>query len=118
MLHDPDSDASSPQATLLCARRALPARRSAETLDFSHDGIRYTLTVGFYPDGRPGEIFIDGPKAGSGAQVNATDAAVILSIAMQHGVPVETLRAAVSRNAAGEPTGPIGAVLDLLAVAS
>lgn len=118
MLQDPDNSASSPQATTSCARRALPDRRSAETLDFSHDGIRYTLTVGFYPDGQPGEIFIDGPKAGSGAQVNATDAAVILSIAMQHGVPVATLRAAVSRNAAGEPTGPIGAVLDLLAVAS
>lgn len=106
MLHD--------QAFATARRHALPLRRASETCDFSHDGICYTLTVGLYDDGRPGEIFIDGPKAGSGAQVNATDAAVILSIAMQHGVPVETLRAAVSRNAAGEPTGPIGAVLDRL----
>ena len=118
MLQDHETTASSSHASALRARHALPARRASETLDFSHDGIRYTLTVGTYPDGRPGEVFIDGPKAGSGAQVNATDAAVILSIAMQHGVPVATLRAAVSRNAAGEPTGPIGAVLDLLAVAS
>ena len=96
-------------------RISLPLRRHAESFDFEHSGIGYTVTIGSYPDGRPGEVFIDGPKAGSGAQINATDAAVILSIAIQHGVPVEVLRGAVSRNSQGEPQGPIGTVLDLLA---
>ena len=37
-----------------------------------------------------------------------------LSIALQHGVPAEAIRSAVTRDSQGEPSGIVGAVLDLL----
>ena len=39
----------------------------------------FTVTVGFYPDGTPGEVFIDGGRTGQDVQSTARDAAVVLS---------------------------------------
>ena len=36
-------------------RARLPNRRFAATSDLEHAGSRFTVTVGFYPDGRPGD---------------------------------------------------------------
>jgi len=36
-------------------RERLPDRRQNETVDLWHGGQRYHLTIGEYPDGRPGE---------------------------------------------------------------
>jgi hypothetical protein len=75
------------------ARERLPNRRAAKTFDVEAGGLRYTTTIGFFPDGRIGEIFLTNHKAGSAAGVTASDSAVLCSIALQHGVPIETLRA-------------------------
>jgi hypothetical protein len=40
-------------------RVRLPDRRAAETVELEHGGQRFTVTIGFYPDGRPGEVFAD-----------------------------------------------------------
>jgi hypothetical protein len=96
-------------------RNNLPARRVAETLEFQHRGINYTASVGFYDDGRLGEAFLDGVKAGTDAQINAKDGAVILSIALQYGVPLAVLRHAAARDDEGSPQGPLGALLDVMA---
>jgi hypothetical protein len=45
----------------------------------------------------------------------ARDSAITASIALQHGVPIETLRHALMRDSRGKPSGPLGVVLDLLA---
>ena len=42
------------------SRVRLPDRRAAETIQLEHGGQRFTVTVGFYPDGRPGEVFTHG----------------------------------------------------------
>jgi ribonucleoside-diphosphate reductase alpha chain len=78
-------------------------------------GLHYTTTIGFYPDGRIGEIFLVNHKQGSQAGMMASDSAVLCSIALQHGVPIETLRHALMRDSRGKPSGPLGSVLDLLA---
>ncbi|GAB4071731.1 hypothetical protein KHC28_00310 [Ancylobacter sonchi] len=96
-------------------REILPARRRSETFDLMVGNIRYTATFGLYDDGRPGELFIDGLKAGSDAQVNARDAAVLMSIALQYGAPVDVLRHAISRTPNGAPQGPVGMLLDRFA---
>jgi len=70
------------------AREKLPNRRFAETRDLQVGGLRYTATLGFYPDGRIGEIFLTNHKAGSQAGVPASDSAVLCSLLLQHGVPV------------------------------
>jgi hypothetical protein len=96
-------------------RERLPNRRPALTWDLHVGGLRYTTTVGFYPDGRIGEVFIQNHKAGSEAGIMASDCAVVASIALQHGVPIETLRKALCRDPRGWPSGPLGVVLDQLA---
>jgi hypothetical protein len=84
-------------------RRTLPQRRAAETFDRRFRNQPFTVTVGFYPDGTPGEVFIDGGKTGQDIQSTARDAAVVLSLAIQHGTPIEMIRHAVTRSGSGEP---------------
>ena len=42
------------------------------------------------------------------------DAAIISSIAFQHGVPLDALASAVTRDDRGQPASIIGALLDLI----
>ena len=78
-------------------RRVLPQRRAAETFNLRFWNQPFTVTVGFYADGTPGEVFIDGGKTGQDVQSTARDAAVVLSLALQHGTPIEAIRHAVTR---------------------
>jgi hypothetical protein len=95
-------------------REKLPNRREAETFDVEVGGLRYCATIGRYPDGRIGEIFITNHKAGSEAGIMASDAAVAASLALQYGAPIETLRHALMRDPRGKPSGPLGVVIDRL----
>src|SRR5262249_40544267 len=96
-------------------RERLPNRRAAETFDIEVGGLRFTTTLGFYPSGELGEVFLVNHKAGSQAGVLASDAAVVASIALQYGVPLDVIRRALMRDSRGKPSGPLGAVLDQLA---
>ncbi len=95
-------------------RRALPQRRSSETISFRVNGLDYSGTAGFYRDGTVGEIFLDCAKSGTDAQVSARDAAIAVSFALQFGVPLETIRSALTRRADGAAEGPAGVLLDFL----
>lgn len=96
-------------------RTVLPFRRSSEVFEHkTGQGILYTVTVGFYEDGNPAEVFIDAGKAGSDAQVIARDAAVLLSLLLQYGCGLRHIRHAISRNNDGTAQGPIGAILDMM----
>jgi hypothetical protein len=52
-------------------RRALPQRRASETFGLRFWNQNVTVTVGFYPDGAVGEVFIDGGKTGQDIQSTA-----------------------------------------------
>ncbi|MGJ0507407.1 MAG: hypothetical protein ACR652_09775 [Methylocystis sp.] len=95
-------------------RQHLPNRRRHEIYNFTFRGRPYIAGVGRFPDGRVAELFIDSEKASTDAADDARDAAVAVSLALQHGTPLEAIRGAVTRDAAGRPAGIIGAVLDLL----
>lgn len=99
-------------------RRRLPDRRGCETILVECDGQKFVATVGYFPSTRePAEIFINtAQRQGSAADINAADAAVAVSLALQYGCPVNALRSAMKRDPAGKPQGPLGAVLDMLAV--
>ena len=99
-------------------RRVLPQRRATETFGMRFWGQPFTVTVGFFPDGTPGEVFIDGGKSGQDVQNTARDAAVVLSLALQHGTPIETIRHAVTRSGSGEAASILGATVDRLAMVS
>ena len=51
-------------------RRVLPQRRAAETFDLRFWNQPFTVTVGFYADGTPGEVFIDSCKTGNDIRVD------------------------------------------------
>ena len=84
----------------------LPNRRGSLSFNFVHDGRAYHATATHYTDGRLAEIFLDTDKVGSDVQQHAETTAVLASIALQHGVAVETLIHAVKG-------GPLAAALKL-----
>lgn len=97
-------------------RRRLPDRRQHEIIDFEHNGFGYTAGIGRFPDGELAEVFLNlTNKGGTPLDSAGRDSAVLCSLALQHGTPAEVLRRAVTRNANGTASGPIGTLLDLLA---
>ncbi len=111
------------------ARRRLPNRRQCETRTITVDGQTFEAMVGFDPeDGQPRELFLSGGKSGSMLNALLGDVAVVVSIALQHGVDAATLAKSVARSPAvplvptglvtatgpAPPASVIGAALDLL----
>src|SRR2546421_4997127 len=96
-------------------RERLPNRRLGETFELEVAGLRYTCTIGRFPDGRIGEIFLNNQKSNSAADANARDSAIVFSIAVQHGADVETIRRALCRDSQGRASGPLGEALDCIA---
>lgn len=72
-------------------RERLPDTRTSVTHKFNLAGHEGYVTVGLYPDGRPGELFITMAKEGStvGGLMDAFGTAI--SISLQYGVPLEAL---------------------------
>jgi len=83
-----DSERSEPT---LAVRRHLPDERRALTHHFSIAGQEGYLTVGVYEDGLPGEIFITMAKQGSTISGLMDAFATVVSLALQHGVPLRVL---------------------------
>ena len=81
--------------TVSAPRQRLPNRRSHWLYRFESGGQFYTGGIGRFDDGRIAEIFINGAKVGSAAEANAQDAAIVASLALQHGCPIETRPSAV-----------------------
>jgi hypothetical protein len=97
-------------------RRRLPNRRSSETFGFACNGLKYTATASWFDDGRLAEVFLGNHKCDSHADSCAKDAAVVASLALQHGVPLEIICKALLRDSHGRPSTPLGCALDLLVV--
>ncbi len=113
------------------ARSRLPNRRPAYTETLEVDGQAFEATVGCDPEGSsPRELFLTAGKEGSMLNALLADAAVVISIALQHGIPAAALTKSVGRLPAGPvtpadlegprpgqvPASPIGVALDLVSV--
>jgi len=72
-------------------RKKLPDERRAITHKFSINEHEGYLTVGLYEDGQPGEIFLVMAKEGSTISGLMDSLATSISIALQYGVPLQTL---------------------------
>ena len=72
-------------------RHRLQNERSAITHHFAFGGHEGYLTVGFYPNGQPGEIFIRMAKAGSTIAGLMECFGTVVSVSLQHGVPLKVL---------------------------
>jgi ribonucleoside-diphosphate reductase alpha chain len=99
----------------MSGRERLPDRRTCESFGFECNNLHYTTSISRYDDGRLAEIFLGNAKAGSHSDAAAKDSAVVCSIALQHGVPLETIRKALLRDPRGNPSSPLGMALDIIA---
>ncbi len=100
----------------MSARDRLPNRRRCSTRAFQHSGMRFTVCAGFYPDGRIAEIFLSSDRPGSDLESLARDAAVVISLALQHGCSAETIRHALTKDHDGAPATLLGSALAALAI--
>jgi ribonucleoside-diphosphate reductase alpha chain len=85
---DPAQDPNAPPRAV---RHRLPGERASITHKFSIAGHEGYITVGLYPTGQPGEIFIKMAKEGSTVSGLMDSFATSISIALQHGVPLKVL---------------------------
>ena len=70
-------------------RERLPHTRKSLTHKFDIQGHEGYVNVGFYPDGRPGELFITMAKEGSTIGGLMDVLGTSISIGLQYGVPLE-----------------------------
>ena len=90
------ADASAPEAGVRLeggltpepVRRRLPKSRRSRTFEFRVADCKGFVTVGEYPDGRPGEIFVKVSKQGSTLAGIMDAFAISLSHGLQYGVPL------------------------------
>jgi hypothetical protein len=96
----------------MSARQRLPNRRASEQFTFRCNGLDYIATISFFHDGQLAEIFLNNAKAGSHSDSSARDSAVVCSLALQHGVTVQTIKNALLRDSQGQASSPLGEALD------
>jgi ribonucleoside-diphosphate reductase alpha chain len=87
----PKNAAQDPNAPPRAVRHRLPEERASITHKFSIAGHEGYITVGLYPTGQPGEIFIKMAKEGSTVSGLMDAFATSISLALQHGVPLRVL---------------------------
>jgi hypothetical protein len=95
-------------------RQRLSDRRASVVFSFECNSLRYTATASRFDDGRLGEMFVGNHRADSHADACAKDAAILASLALQFGVPLDVIRRALLRDSKGRASTPIGVALDLL----
>lgn len=88
------------------ARERLPARREREHHQLSIGGHTVHMSIGFRPDGRPGELFLDMHKDGAPLRAMTTALARVVSLALQHGMPLAAVVQALA-DIRGEPHGMV-----------
>ncbi len=85
--HEEDNLNAPPRAV----RHKLQEERASITHKFNIGGHEGYITVGLYPNGDPGELFITMAKEGSTVSGLMDSFALATSIALQHGVPLKLL---------------------------
>ena len=88
-LPDPDGgEPAAPDPAAEPVRRRLPKSRRSRTFEFRVADCKGFVTVGEYPDGRPGEIFVKVSKQGSTLAGIMDAFAISVSHGLQYGVPL------------------------------
>jgi ribonucleoside-diphosphate reductase alpha chain len=96
-------------------RQRLPDRRRSIVFSFECSGLHYTASASWLDNNQLGEVFVGNHRADSHADSCAKDAAILASLALQYGAPLDVLRKSLLRDSQGRPSTPIGCALDLIA---
>lgn len=102
-------------------RRRLPDRRPHVTREIEWNGHRIVVTVGYNPrDGSVAEVFANA-ETGGHMQAALSDACVVLSIALQHGISPADLGksllivpAFIEGEETTAPASPLGAIVAVI----
>lgn len=98
-------------------RKPMPPERPSITksfkLAYQHkngemDIMKFYFIVGMYDDGTPGEVFVKADKTGTLAAGALDACAIMMSIALQHGIPLRELTSKLK----GTRFGPSGSTKD------
>lgn len=102
-------------------RRRPRNRRRVETTSVFLQGGQFTISIGYHDNGQVAEVWCDPPAkmTGSVSDFLARDAATLISVAIQWGVPVAELSKSIARiqdapESEPRPATIIGALLDAL----
>jgi hypothetical protein len=100
----------------LLYRRDLPQRRGGSNFEFLVGTTRFTASIRREDFRSPiSEVFINSSKIDSDVDLTMRDAAILISVALQYGIPVEELAKSMGQNPDGQASSPIGAILAILA---
>ena len=95
-------------------REDLPHRRDCWRFPIEFNGQHFTVQISLFDDGRPAETFVTGLKSGSDVQHLSRDGAILLSLALQYGAPVDVVRKSLARDEQENPSSLIGAIADAI----
>lgn len=114
----------------MTARHRVANRRSVETFAIEVEGQRYKVSLGreitvkLGPLANPRldsscvgpvvEVFVNAQKVNSQADVLASDGAILMSLLIQYGHPIEEIARSMKRHADGEPSSPLGIAAALI----
>ena len=98
-------------------RRALPQRRHSINFTAQFWNQPWHVTCGFYADHvTVGEVFINAARTpGTDLDAMARDGAILLSLALQYGIPIDVIRGALTRNPNSKPSSIVGLIADRIA---
>lgn len=107
-------------------RQRLASRRTHETVAVEMLEQRFKVGIGRETDirdvgdvlqvtvGPPAEVFINAQKPNSALDVLCSDSAILMSLLIQYGCPIENIRHSMKRDPDGKPSSPLGFAADLL----
>lgn len=107
-------------------RRRLANRRPCERIAFEHNGAEWTALVGLRLAGLSdegscvaelGDVFITAGKVGSELEATAQTGALLISLAMQHGIDIRVFQRSIPRHPSGRAADVIGAAIDAVVAA-
>jgi hypothetical protein len=92
-------------------RVLLPNRRGAVAVNFTHRDQRFRAHIGHFAGGGVAEIFLDATRPDSALDAFAADAAILISLLLQHGATPAEIGHALRRAPDGLPASLIGAAI-------
>lgn len=100
-------------------RRKLAGRRTSVLVNFEHNGIQFNIGYSLFDEHakvpEPAEIFVTPLVAESHLHQECATFSTVVSLALQFGVPLKTLRDALPKHSNGKPTTWQGEALAVLA---
>ncbi len=96
---------------MAAGRERLPNRRLNVAQRVVWHGRSLHVMVGYRDDGRPAEVFAKGPHEGSGTATILDEVCILISLALQHGVPADRIGGVISHRHGGDPETIVGMMI-------